>query len=597
MNANNLSIKSREVINKKALISYIQIHLFLGIRFKYFAFETILAIVAEKEDHLQLNLKDLYEIFHTKLVLENIQISSLNVAVSNNDVEISSFILKLERKLHLQDLNTVQKCLKENVHRMGILRQKLNNNLRNFGIRRIHRFWVWFNALSCWVWFNALIFVLPTFWFKLSNLKFSYRMYKWYSNLSENSTQWNDVIKSYSNETFKMKEYDEYYNYTNEFIIAKWYTLAVIVIDIALYISGIILVPTTWIDKLADENNKERQKLQELELQTWLSIDGMKDICSLETKWWLSVKWIFFHWLKIFSKLLWPIMLIGPHQILYSLIQDPSKIFISHSRCRNLVFLFNYIHIYIVGLIHVIIPMWILLPLLGIMSNLSVFKLISEAFAGIADNLFFHRESDPAISFIGHIFWLNIFVIANNSSRRVRIGKLGSPVLKRILHVILIFITSTLQMISRFLVFQNLMLLLYSGLTKYTTFCLIHFSWLLITRIVFETRQKKFEFKINRLRKTILTILSCLCSTVFLVDVHTLSSRTHYSDHNMLTQISFYILILLENLVLTILPLVEPSLFPNSHEFNQEVFKTNFWVVNTFWLIVIILEVSLFSMY
>ena len=143
------------------------------------------------------------------------------------------------------------------------------------------------------------------------------------------------------------------------------------------------------------------------------------------------------------------------------------------------------------------------------------------------------------------------------------------------------------------------------ALKKYTLFLLVHFLSLLVIKIVFETRKKQRWKNLETLNKMskakycmyyhvkrpVLLVTSCLSSTLVMVDLHWISSKLHYPKHNFISQCLFFLLIFVENLVMTLLPFLAPSLFPSTSEFNHDSFTIALVFVNVSWIISVCLEV------
>ena len=128
---------------------------------------------------------------------------------------------------------------------------------------------------------------------------------------------------------------------------------------------------------------------------------------------------------------------------------------------------------------------------------------------------------------------------------------------------------------------------------------------LLVIKIVFETRKKqrwKNLGPLNQISKAkscmyyyikrpILLVTSCLSSTLVMVDVHWITSKLHYPKHNIISQCLFFLLIFVENLMMTLLPFLAPSLFPSATEFNHDSFTIAVVFVNVSWIVSVCLEV------
>ena len=96
-------------------------------------------------------------------------------------------------------------------------------------------------------------------------------------------------------------------------------------------------------------------------------------------------------------------------------------------------------------------------------------------------------------------------------------------------------------------------------------------------------------------KRPVLLVASCLSSTLVMVDLHWISSKIHYPKHNLISQCLFFLLIFVENLLMTLLPFLAPSLFPSTSEFNHDSFTIAIVFVNVSWIISVCLEVMIIS--
>jgi hypothetical protein len=235
---------------------------------------------------------------------------------------------------------------------------------------------------------------------------------------------------------------------------------------------------------------------------------------------------------------------------------------------------------------------------------------------------------------IGKIFTTVIFLSLSQAMLHVK--KPGIGMGETIKLLLIMFPATLLQVIARIYMVRILMLMDITGAVKYSLFIVVHCLALLIMKMIFETRRKpkmtkiakKYDVKslqstfkgfkaflrlqclqnvlnglikisiptlngIIRAKRPILMIASCMSSTIVMVDLHWMSSRLHYPKFNFITTCLFHLLILIENLTMTLLPFLAPTLFPSSSEFNQESFVQAAVIVNIFWIVAVLLQVIL----
>jgi hypothetical protein len=210
--------------------------------------------------------------------------------------------------------------------------------------------------------------------------------------------------------------------------------------------------------------------------------------------------------------------------------------------------------------------------------------------------------------------------------------------------LLIMFPATLLQVIARMYMVRNLMLMNISGAVKYSLFIVVHCLALLIMKLIFETRRKQKvtkiakQYTVNSIQSTlkgfkaflrlkclqnvldglvkksiptlnginkasswtfckvkrpVLMIASCMSSTIVMVDLHWNSTKLHYPKFNFITTCLFYLLILFENLTMTLLPFLAPTLFPSSSDFNHESFVQAAVIVNISWIVAVLLEVIL----
>ena len=619
LNEEILISMEREISSTENLISYFQIHLFLCTRFNTNLLKYFLSTLQSLIDSSKLTFKDVYSIFHTKITYEDIQISCLNVAVLNRDEQTAKLLLQFEKILHQDETYTILRCIRENV-RDDILKLKIAKQCKNqrttdclqdkFGINKKGPI---FNVFMVMI-ETMVLSILPWLWDLVSDIQLCLQ-YQRISQIDVNSSSLilNEIatINTDHNESFI---YDIYFpnflngsqvdaNYSKlstKYNTAYLITMCIIIANVLAFLIGACLGPPKWIETEIEKINKRLNRKEELESLTWYKIEDSRELKDLKSEK-LYLKLISFQILSPIARIFWPILILMPHQYLNNVSTLPSKITKARFRTEILWKLVKIIETSLENVIQLGVQLYLIMPLLETLTKWSWIEIISSGFKGVLGIMSFGFYTtcsiDQTLGKIGFtIFGLSL------GHTMMRLEKPGLSFTEKLLPMSVLFFSHLFQVVSRLLAIRNLMILEVSYMLKYIMVFLIHFCFVLAIKLMFDTRLKNeicpFKkplkefcwFYVKRLKRILLLLLSCACSLFVNVNLHRNTINLHIPKHSFLSQISFNLLIMLENLALTLLPFIAMNCYPD--KYHQLSMVGTSWIVNSSWVMVIILEVN-----
>ena len=444
--------------------------------------------------------------------------------------------------------------------------------------------------------------------------------------------------KSIQNQT--SQDHTKDHTMHNKYIIAKQITGLILLINGFMYASGIILSNPTWITKQINEITKKenrKKELEDLKKRGLILVElNQKELDTLlvETP---SKQWkIFLKMSSVLARIFWPLLILVPHNYLIkttSVRSDKSK---DKYQSENLWMFLKVVESSIENVTQLFLQIWVLIPDIKVISWWTWDQLMLSALNGSLNILTFgYFEPKELDITVGKIFTTIILLSLSHAMNHVKKPGIGFGETMKLL--LIMFPATLLQVIARMYIVRNLMIMNLSGAVKYILFFVFHCLALLMMKIIFETRRKlkvttnlkqykkeSVQLSSERFRaflrypclqdvldglikksiqtlnliirifyktkRPILMIASCLSSTIVMVDLHWMSSRLHYPKFNFITICLFHLLILLENLTMTLLPFLAPSLFPSSSDFNHVEAVV---IVNISWIVAILLEVIL----
>ena len=172
--------------------------------------------------------------------------------------------------------------------------------------------------------------------------------------------------------------------------------------------------------------------------------------------------------------------------------------------------------------------------------------------------------------------------------------KPGMGACERPLKTLPIFISILAQTVARILAFRSLIIMKASSeIYKYVPFFLLHIFFLLIIKIMFETRWSLNKLKEIPVLNTLKFLISALSSTIIMVHIHEETSSCKRRQFSFLPHLSFFFLVLVENLTLAILPFAMPSLYPDYEYFPFDSHVNTIICVIVLWFVSVMFQVRI----
>ena len=541
---------------------------------------------------LGLELNDIYEIFHNK---ERTKTSScLDYANQNKDKTVAMLLLEYEKKVHCNDQSALKRCIREN-----LLNEELKVWLKDqceekndtdclkdkFGINKHSQAWIIFSLIL-----ESLLFsILPYLWDQVSD----FRLYQTYSSMGNGSL--------FGNITTPIDTLTIDNNSSSAAEITKW----IFFMNGFIYVLGSILCSPIWLQNWLNDLNIKIKSLRHV--HNFTGKYTMEEVWEFKKEY-LKTKKFFVLLLIPTARLLWPLLVLIPHQFINLSSNVPSKDSMAKYKSENIWLFIKVVESSVENVLQTALQIWLLIPIFSFISQWSLSKLMLSGLKGAGNIMSFGIYKPETLdTVIGKIMFTVILLSFSHSWMKLK--KQGLGLLTKLKSFPVVFISTILQVSSRIYVVRNLMIMDVLALKKYTLFLLVHFLSLLVMKIVFETRkkprwknlgtQKKItqakSFMYYHFKRPVLLVTSCLSSTLVMVDLHWISSKLHYPKHNLISQCLFFLLIFVENLVMTILPFLAPSLFPSTSEFNHDSFTIALVFVNVSWIISVCLEVMIIS--
>lgn len=520
----------------------------------------------------------------------------LNYANLNVDKEIALKILDFEIEVHKNDMS-VLRCIRDSLQNEQLkvwLVNRLNKKedsdclKKRFKIDKTKKPWIVFSLFLE----TFLLSILPY----TMDLASDYKLFKTYSIMS-NGNNCNTI-------SFGILQKDKTHDCTETYRIAKRITQFILIANGLTFFLGCWFSYPNWVNTTINELDEKikRRKRLENDQKTHELYDNekkeleelIKEYPKLES---INRKKYCYYFLLPFALMFWPIFVLIPHQYLSNTAKVKSYLSQERYKSENLWFFIKTFESSIESGVQIALQMWLLLPIFGLLSHWSWTEMVSSGLRGVLNILSFGIfEPDILDISLGKILFTLITFSFGHAMARIKKPGLGVGAKLKVFP--LIFISIIAQVTARFYTIRNLMLIEVSGLTKYYFFSLGHFISILAFKLIFETRSKKKENKgfIHKLKRIVLIIFSCCSSIILIVDLHWTSSKLKYSKFNLISQCLFFLLVFCENLLLTILPFIAPTLFPSKSNFNHSSFTGALIVVTTAWIISVGLEVILWPL-
>ena len=628
LNTENIpKIEDREPTTKEAMKEYFRNNMILSAKYgNKILLQYFWNILKSNEKETGMTKSDIYDIIHNKDRNDVLGTSCLNYANQNKDEETALLILIYENSVHSQDKFSVLKCIRESLNN-GELKTWIKEQNEEKGDPK-------FAAIGSIFLQIVILSILPYCMDEVSDIGL-YLTYR--SKSAENQTDQESLLSNLS----YTREYNVYYEYN----IAKQITGLILLINGIVYVVGIFVSNPTWIKKYITENERKQDRIKTFE--NMKKRDGsLLELYQEELDTLLKERVskplnIFLVFSSVIARIFWPLFILIPHSYINILSQIRSNTGNDKYHTENLWVTLKIVESSIENVTQLFLQIWLLLPYFKMISMWRLHELKSSVWNGSKHIMTFGYDQQTELdTAIGKIFVTIILLSLTHAMQRVK--KSGNGIGSTMKLLVIMFPATLLQVTARMYMVRNLMLINASGTVKYSLFFFVHFIPLLIMKLSFETRRKlkttkrskqytlgtiqpSFEGSraflrfpilqealdstikksisilngmikaktsfIYKTKRPILLLASCLSSTIVMVDLHWFSSRLHYPKFNFITTSLFHLLIFMENLAMTILPFVDPSLFPSPSDFNHDSFIQAVWIVNISWIVAVLLEV------
>lgn len=235
------------------------------------------------------------------------------------------------------------------------------------------------------------------------------------------------------------------------------------------------------------------------------------------------------------------------------------------------------------GSVQLYLQMWLLKPFFNDLARWRTYDLVQRSLFGIFSFLTFDQITACYIErALGKILLTILSMSLSGAlmkSTKPGIGACESPL--RILPILLSILAQTT---ARMFAIRSLIILdTFLQLNKYAVFFTVHFLFVFFITILSEIKEKYSTCSVFLGRK--LDLLKMLKFFFSLFSSSIIMVHLKEDEISFLPHCSFFILILCENLVLTSLPLIEPSLYPEHSCFPFESHKNGMCWVIALWII------------
>jgi hypothetical protein len=264
--------------------------------------------------------------------------------------------------------------------------------------------------------------------------------------------------------------------------------------------------------------------------------------------------------------------------------------------------------------LQLLLQLWLLHPFLSDISTWSNTEVVVRCVTGLANFLTF--DTYPACYIekaLGKI--LLSVILFSLGVAKMKSYKPGQGYSGKSLGPIPIFLSIVAQTIARILTFRSLILMETSlGYFKYALFFFLHFLAVFTIKILFETQLvketsaapsdtgllKRLNLKstLYELNKFLLSGLSSTIVMIYKRKSEPVSGPSCFTflSHTFLSHTAFFILILIQNLVLVTLPYMAPDLYPQDDCFTTDSRSKAVRIVVILWFVGVITQVIHYKM-
>jgi hypothetical protein len=622
--------------SKEKIMKFFKTHLIVCAKERNFrAFKILVLHIYTKEWALE--KEDLKQIIHYKTNDINSLFSktALNWANENNDSVMTLDLLMLEKEAHSSEKEGLA-CIRDNLTRDAML-PLITETYRNLydepKNKRLCR--VFFKVV-----FELLLLSYMLFMFDIYsdiNLTVSYYGFG-YGNKTFDASEMTQCpgsqfnlscyertsmsrTRSFENSSYDTLDQTSGASYEKSFNLHQMFQAAFITTCLSTRISLVFYFYSIPVDQclialprslmrmlprkvfLALHENKT---LVQSILQVWINSPGTRRsdastiICvtlpriSFLTKILLTL-------LVILGKLMWPI-----HHMLqrmkYLASLKSSEHSDRHSVCEETWANIKAVEYGVESSFQLLLQIWLLEPILSDISTWSNTEVVVRCVTGLANFLTF--DTYPACYIekaLGKILLTIISLTLGVAN--MKCYKHGQGFTDKPRKIIFIFLNILAQTIARILAFKSLILL--EAPLKYVIFFLVHFVFVFLeTPLLKETLTAPSEACQSK-RATLIKyfswelfsfIFSGLSSTIVMIHFRQSHAVSHKFHVHFLSHTSFFILILIENLVLVTLPYMAPHLYPEVDCFTADSRSRTAWIVVVLWFVGVISQILHYKM-
>ena len=402
---------------------------------------------------LGLSLNNIFDIIHNQDI--TIRSSYLNYANQNKDKTVAMLILECESKVHCNDQTALKRCIRENLVDEELklwLKDQCEEKKDIVDINKHGHVRIIFTLLI-----ESLIFsILPYLWDQVSDIQ----LYQTYRNdsLFGNFTKLNS-----DNTTIEIGKNGS----SAAAVITKW----ILLINGFIYLLGSILCSPTW---LQDWLNHLRAKIQCVRY----GYDHTKNYNFVDIqefkKEYLKTKKIFVLILIPTAKLLWPLLVLIPHQFKNMALNVPSKDSMAKYKSENIWLFIKVVESSVENVLQTALQIWLLIPIFSLISQWSMSELMLSGLKGAGSIMSFGIYKPEMLDMvIGKMMFTIILLSFGHSWMKLK--KQGLGLLSKIQSLPIVFVSTILQVSSRIYVVRNLMIMEVSAVKKYIMFPIVHF--------------------------------------------------------------------------------------------------------------------------
>ena len=273
-----------------------------------------------------------------------------------------------------------------------------------------------------------------------------------------------------------------------------------------------------------------------------------------------------------FGKLLWPFRHIY-FEVKYNCAEKKTELANSTNESKTIWKLIKSVESGLENSIQLLLQIWLLKPYFADIMRWSIPELLLRTMSGILYILTFGLTSSCYVEKnIGKIVWSTLSIGIS-----IALLKTDKPAPMELSQTIPICLSILCQVVTRIFIFRSLTLL--ESVTPLIIFTSLHFIFVFIIKMINTTKEK-----CSTIKDLFRIFISGVCSLVVLT--HLESGETFFS------QSAFFILIAIENLVMMLLPVIFPSIYPEYTCYPYQSHINGIIYVLVLWFLGIVFQAS-----